>query len=156
VRQARSGRTRSWTAPVVGEQVSVFSPSGETGAGVILRGFNCDSFPPPSDNPDLDILFLGDDGHQDSYDLAQHIRQIAIPAAGKLVITVGDATVTVSNESAVVTLGSSTLTIQDGAIAVQANAVQLAGGGQAVARVGDQVDLNTGKIITGSAKVTAG
>lgn len=44
----RSGGARVWSPPVVGEQVVVFSPSGDTGQGVIVGSLPSAAFPPPS------------------------------------------------------------------------------------------------------------
>ncbi|HEX7821037.1 MAG TPA: phage baseplate assembly protein V [Sphingobium sp.] len=41
-------------------------------------------------------------------------------------------------------------------VTIDAPSIALAGGGAAIARVGDDVDLGSGKIISGSEKVTAG
>lgn len=44
----RSGGARIWSPPVAGEQVVVFSPSGDTGQGVILASLPSSGFPAPS------------------------------------------------------------------------------------------------------------
>ena len=44
----RSGGARIWSPPVSGEQVVVFSPSGDTGQGVILASLPSADFPAPS------------------------------------------------------------------------------------------------------------
>lgn len=52
--------------------------------------------------------------------------------------------------------GVTKVTVTAPQVLVESDDVQLGGaGGEAVARVGDDVDLGTGKIISGSAKVTA-
>lgn len=45
---SRAGGARVWSPPVAGEQVLVFSPMGDTGAGVIMGSVPSDAFPPPS------------------------------------------------------------------------------------------------------------
>ncbi|MDN0075598.1 phage baseplate assembly protein V [Crenobacter sp. SG2303] len=52
----RAGRVRRWSPPTKDEQCIVFSPSGETGAGIVLVGLPSDLIPPPSDSPDEDII----------------------------------------------------------------------------------------------------
>lgn len=52
--------------------------------------------------------------------------------------------------------GAAKVTVTAPQVLIASDDVQLAGGGQPVARVGDDVDLGTGKIISGSDKVTAG
>ncbi|MDN0081611.1 phage baseplate assembly protein V [Crenobacter sp. SG2305] len=51
----RAGRTRKWSPPTKGEQCIVFSPSGETAAGIVLVGIPSDLIPAPSDSPDEDV-----------------------------------------------------------------------------------------------------
>ncbi|MBM3114962.1 phage baseplate assembly protein V [Jeongeupia naejangsanensis] len=48
----RAGTTRTWSAPTVGEQCLVLSPSGETAAGIVLVGLYSDANPAPSGSPD--------------------------------------------------------------------------------------------------------
>lgn len=49
--QPAAGRVRIWSPLSKGEQVTVFSPSGETGNGIVLRGLPSDLILSPSDNP---------------------------------------------------------------------------------------------------------
>jgi len=44
----RAGGARVWAPPVVGEQVVVVCPSGDTAQGVILGSIPSDAFPAPS------------------------------------------------------------------------------------------------------------
>lgn len=44
----RAGGARVWAPPVVGEQVVVVCPSGDTAQGVILSSVPSDAFPAPS------------------------------------------------------------------------------------------------------------
>jgi len=52
----RAGRVRRWSPPTKGEQCIVFSPSGDTAAGIVLVGLPSDLIPSPSDNPDEDVI----------------------------------------------------------------------------------------------------
>ena len=45
---SRAGGARVWSPPVAGEQVVVFSPSGDTGTGIIMGSVPNDAFPAPS------------------------------------------------------------------------------------------------------------
>lgn len=49
---ARAGRTRSWNAPSVGEQVLVFCLGGELDTGFVLPGVFSDDNPAPSTSAD--------------------------------------------------------------------------------------------------------
>lgn len=46
----RAGTTRSWSAPSPGEQVLIFSPSGEVANGIVLAGISSEDNPPPTEN----------------------------------------------------------------------------------------------------------
>lgn len=52
--------TKVWSAPAQGEQVMVLAPSGELAQGVVLRGVYSDANPPPSDNPDAEVVVFPD------------------------------------------------------------------------------------------------
>ncbi|WP_313118533.1 phage baseplate assembly protein V [Pantoea septica] len=49
---ARAGKTRSWNAPSVGEQVLVLCLGGELDTGFVLPGIFSDNNPAPSASPD--------------------------------------------------------------------------------------------------------
>jgi phage baseplate assembly protein V len=54
----RAGRTRSWSAPSVGEQVLIFALGGELDTAFVLCGIFSDDFPAPSVSADaLHITF---------------------------------------------------------------------------------------------------
>lgn len=158
-----SPKMRTWSAPVVGEAVTVLSASGEIGAGVILRGAPSDAAPAVGANPDVHVLGAWDDEASDAYDAAAHVRTLTLPAGGRLAVVVDGATVLqLLGDKAVLQIGGATLTLQDGHATLAADTleldgqVRLAGGGKPVARVGDQVDTKTGLILTGSPRVSAG
>lgn len=46
-----AGNTRRWDPPTVGEQVTIFSPSGELAAGRVMRGLYTDDQSAPSEDP---------------------------------------------------------------------------------------------------------
>lgn len=48
----RSGTTRDWDPPTVGEQCLIFSPSGEVAGGFVLLGTYSNAFDAPSTSPD--------------------------------------------------------------------------------------------------------
>lgn len=68
---ARAGTTRTWNPPTVGEQVLVFSPSGELGGGVVLTGLFSTMHPAPSDSAAEHITDYPD-GARISYNHATH------------------------------------------------------------------------------------
>lgn len=52
----RAGNTRTWTPPTIGEQVIVFSPSGEPGAGIVLTGIYTAAHDQPSASADEHVI----------------------------------------------------------------------------------------------------
>ncbi|RRW94290.1 phage baseplate assembly protein V [Pandoraea apista] len=58
--QPAAGRVRIWSPLSKDEQVTVFSPSGETGNGIVLRGLPSDLIPSPSDNPNEFLIDFPD------------------------------------------------------------------------------------------------
>lgn len=150
-------RVRSWSAPTVGEQVAILCPSGEPGAGVILRGLSCAALPDPSARVNLLVSMQADDGALDTYDLDAHVRTLAVPVGGKLVVDAGaNTSATIADGVITLAQGAVQLVIQGGAATLTgATSIALGQGGQAVARVGDRVDLNTGLIVSGSGVVRA-
>lgn len=157
--EARAGAAlRTWSPPSVGEQVIVLSTSGETGAGVILRGLYSDAHPAPA-NADTLTRAEWEDGARDDYDAAAHVRTLSVPSGGKLILLVQDGgSVTLEADKATVVLGSATVVLQDGLATIDATTIKFAGGAKAVARVGDAVTVGgqTGVITAGSGKVFAG
>lgn len=68
---ARAGTTRTWNPPTVGEQVLVFSPSGELGAGIVLTGLFSTDNPAPSESAAEHIIDYPD-GARIAYNHATH------------------------------------------------------------------------------------
>ncbi|VVD78442.1 phage baseplate assembly protein V [Pandoraea fibrosis] len=58
--QPAAGRVRIWLPLSKGEQVTVLSPSGETGNGIVMRGVPSDAIPSPSENPNEFMIDLPD------------------------------------------------------------------------------------------------
>lgn len=72
----RAGNTRTWSPPTVGEQVMVFSPSGEIAAGIVLTGIYTESHDQPSSSAD-DHVIAFPDGARISYDHATGHLQVS-------------------------------------------------------------------------------
>ena len=106
VRQVHAGRFKSWSAPVVGEQVDVFSLSGEVEAGVILRGLNSDAHAPPSTDPDVEVLGSAA-GYLDTFNHATGAREIALSPTGRFAVTVGNASLVMLADQVAISLGAS-------------------------------------------------
>lgn len=79
--ERRAGLTRHWTPPTVGEQVIVFSPSGEPAAGVVLTGLYTDTHDQPSSSAD-DHVVSYPDGARVSYNHATgHLEAVGVQTA---------------------------------------------------------------------------
>lgn len=74
----RSGKTRKWSPPSVGEEVLLLAPDGQVGNAVALTGLVNDENPAP-DEQDIELL-LFDDGARISYDPATHALEAVLPA----------------------------------------------------------------------------
>lgn len=92
----RAGGARVWAPTVVGEQVMVVSPSGDTTQGVISGSIPSNAFPSPSSD--------GDEG---------------------LRIEMGAATISVRADEVVISCGGSTITLNAGGIALNGARIDL-------------------------------
>jgi phage baseplate assembly protein V len=143
--QASAGRVGAWSAPVVGEQVAVFAPSGELTAGAVLRGLPSNAFPTPTSDDDR-VVLSDIDGFSDVYDVAEMHRTIAVPAGGKLTLSVGALQIRIESGRIVMEAAGSPIEMTASAFTLN-GPVSLGGsGGQRVARIGDTV---SGGVITG-------
>lgn len=85
----RAGNVRRHSAPTLGEQCIIFSPSGELAAGFVLVGINSLQFPGPSDNPDLDSTTYAD-GTWIGYDMGSKDLTVAMAAGGRITVLAPD------------------------------------------------------------------
>lgn len=82
----RSGKTKTWEPPSVGEEVVVLSPSGVVEMGVVLVGLSNAENPAPSDELNKTIRVF-EDGCIISYDDSTHILSAILPDGGQAIIT---------------------------------------------------------------------
>lgn len=82
----RAGDTIEWSAPVVGEQVLLLSPGGDTHGAVALRGLYSDAFPAP-ESSETRHLTRFPDGAVIEYDHAAHALKATLPGGGTAEIT---------------------------------------------------------------------
>ncbi len=80
-----TGRTRTWQAPTLGEQVLLLSPGGELSTGVVLFELYCDSYPASSDQASLHLMQYPD-GAVLAYDHTQHTLQVNLPDGGAITL----------------------------------------------------------------------
>ena len=82
----RAGTCIEWSAPVVGEQVMIISPGGDTHGAVALRGIYSDAFPAPDSSADKHLTRFAD-GAVIEYDQAAHALKATLPGGGTAEIT---------------------------------------------------------------------
>lgn len=151
--QLAAGRVRSWSAPKSGEQVVLLAPSGEMTTAMALRGLGYGDFLATQAGELITVLGEWDDGAVETYDEADHVRRLELPAGGKLEVTSGAMTASFAEDAISLKVGSAELKIAGGSITLTGN-VNLGGeGGLPVARNTDAVV--SGKVVATSAKVRA-
>lgn len=81
-----AGEAVAWSVPSVGEQGLLFSPEGDTGGAVFLRGLYSTAF--ESDETSADVeAFRMRDGAVIRYDSASHALSATLPEGGTFEIT---------------------------------------------------------------------
>lgn len=95
-----AGETVEWNPPSVGEQVLVFSPSGEPAQGVVLRGLYSENAPSPSHSADKHTRAYPD-GAVVEYDHVAHSLKVNLPA-GATMLVVAPGKITVQTQDATV------------------------------------------------------
>jgi phage baseplate assembly protein V len=89
---SRAGTTRTWSAPSVGEQVLLLSPSGELTQGVILMGLYQDAHAQPSTDANK-ITTVYPDGSKVEYDASSNTLTVDVAASGNVVVNCKVATI---------------------------------------------------------------
>lgn len=140
-----AGSDQSWKPLDIGEQVVVLSPNGELNCGVILHSLYQATSPAPTNSKNKHAVLFSD-GSKLEFD--KESSSLLLEIKGNINITVvGNANITAVQ------------TTINGNATITGNVV-LAGGGPAVARVGDKVSVDPathqGTILSGSSKVVAG
>lgn len=93
----RAGNTLTWDPPTIGEQVIVFSPSGEPGAGLVLTGIYTTAHDQPSNSAD-DHLTQWPDGARVRYDHSTHDCLLDVPEGGKITLRCGASRIEIDND----------------------------------------------------------
>ena len=113
----RAGTGRAWSPPVEGERGLFFSPSGEPGQGVFLRGGYSDAFKAPSSDPDAEVFVIGDltvTRHKDHYQ-AKLADDIKVDITKDYVRGVkGDARFVAAGDQAKIRKGEAWVVVNDG------------------------------------------
>lgn len=91
--KSRAGDDRSGSAPSIGEQVCVLSPSGDITQGMIAFSISCDQFPPPNKNGNPKTIYV--DGTWIEYNKESHTLTVdASNASGVVIVKCDRAEVT--------------------------------------------------------------
>lgn len=143
----------SWSAPQIGDAVLCAAVEGKRSETIVLGAVYSAAAPPPFNTLNKHG-FKFSDGGVVHYDDETSTLQVVPPAAGAVTIIVGGSNVHVEDGAVSVNSDSVTVTAQN--VQVDASQIELGGsGGKKIARVGDLVNLQTGKILEGSDVVTS-
>ena len=127
----RAGEDREWDPPTVGEQVILFSPSGNLAQGVALTGLFSDLIPANGDREGLHRRTYRDGAVIEYDSIAKHLRA-TLPGTAE-VIAVGQIDVTTQADLNAVALGD--ININSG------GNIQITAAGN-IAITGARVDIN--------------
>ena len=94
---SRAGQDRNWSAPSVGEQVVLLSPSGEMAQGVVIPAIYQQKHPAPSDK-ETEVAFVFQDGSKMLYDKEEHHLTISLITDGKLTLKIGESSLEMSKD----------------------------------------------------------
>ena len=127
----RAGEDREWDPPTVGEQVILFSPSGNLAQGVALTGLFSDQIPANGDREGLHRRTYRDGAVIEYDSIAKHLRA-TLPGTAE-VIAEGDIDVTSNANISAVALGDINLN--------SGGNIQITAAGN-IAITGARVDIN--------------
>ena len=101
-----SSTENTWTPLAIGDQVMVFSPSGDTANGFIVSGILSERVPVPDEPPDwLEVVhqvhYKGGSTFQHNHNTNETIWDI--PGNGKFTIRVGISSIVIENGEIIVT-----------------------------------------------------
>lgn len=94
---SRAGQDRNWSAPSVGEQVVLLSPSGEMAQGVVIPAIYQNKHPAPSDK-ETDATLVFQDGSKVLYDKEKHHLTVSVVTDGALTLNVGESSLEMTKE----------------------------------------------------------
>jgi phage baseplate assembly protein V len=153
----KSQNDKAYWMPDIGEMVVCLMDQHFEDGAVLGAIYSSTDTPPASSADKYHWTFK--DGATFDYDRAAHVLAIALGASATMTITAHGATIQIDSSGNVAVLGNGTINVQAPTVQVNGtSSVVLAGGGPAVARVGDRTTCpaGSGTITSGSAKVTSG
>ncbi len=122
----RAGGDLSWWAPEIGEQVILFSPSGELTLGVILAGMYQQAKPAPADRPTVHRTVY-QDGAVVEYD--REASRLTVTTPGDVVVDAGRSVTVTAGAEVTVTAASSIAVTSASQVSITAPTVIIAGSG---------------------------
>lgn len=144
-----AGGEVTWSAPEIGERVTVFAPNGDIHQGRVMPAIYSDQSPAPSVNPDVSTTAHKDGGHF-TYDRENHTYVLQPHTDGSIRLLVGTTEIQI-DKATILVKADDAVDVVAQTVTVTADAVNLGGeGGKKVARIGDAVNPQTMKIIEGS------
>lgn len=85
---SRTGNTRVWSPPSIGEQVLVLAPEADTERAIVIGSLSAEAYPHPADDGSTVIEF--EDGARLAYDPAGHNLVARLPAGSFVEIEADD------------------------------------------------------------------
>lgn len=138
----RAGEDRSWSAPSIGEQVIVLSPSGEIAKGIVLPAIYYEKYPPPDGSKEEVSGFVFKDGTIIYYDRSGHKFTVSIKEEGTLILTVKETQMEVTSKEVILKTGKSHLRITGEKIALQVGGSSLEITEGDITLKADKINLN--------------
>lgn len=105
----RAGSTKTSSTLSLGEQVILFSPSGDLAQGIVLAGLSSDANPPFLNDGDKQGMLMPD-GSSIIYDHVAKALDISLEGQATINIKEGDCTINVAQGDANITASKTTLT----------------------------------------------
>lgn len=138
----KSQNDKAYWIPDIGEQVVCLMDEHDEDGCVLGAIYSVVDTPPVSSADKWHVTFK--DGAEIEYDRAQHALSITLPAGATVSVGAGSSTIQIDSSGDI--------------LLNAAGLVKIAGGGPAIARVGDATTCpaGTGQITSGSSKVQSG
>lgn len=95
---SRSGETRTWSPPRVGEQVIIASPYGDMGQAVVMGSLFQDAKPAPAASKDQETTVFPD-GSTVDYNSATNTLTLTVAGNGNIVVNCKHATVNAEDDA---------------------------------------------------------
>lgn len=99
---SRSGNTRQWSPPRVGEQVFILSPYGDMGQAIVGGSLFQEDHPAPAASKDQETTVFPD-GSTVDYNSATNTLTLTVAGSGNIVINCKHATVNATDDATVTT-----------------------------------------------------